>query len=375
VALSRRWGGGGEIQRLHAEYAIDLALYENSYKEALKKKQRPTDPKPQEPRRNSYYTNDSSLEALCLIMRDNERGVLFHADEVVPFLQHLDRPENGTLRGFWLKAWGGMESHNAHRVVRGFIPVKHACLSFLGTAQPSTVAEYTRRAITGVGDNGMIQRFGLLVWPDISPDWEDHDREEASDPFVWETFKRLDQASWQDFGAAQGEFDHIPYLRFEPDARALFAEWHGALEQRLRDGSLSPAVETHLSKHRGLAPRLALINHLIDVGRGPVGKVAVARALAWMEYLEAHARRVYDAGSEPGRAAARNILEKIRAGALTSPFAAWDIQRHDWSGLTDAAHIKLGLGVLCAHHWIAESVHATGGRPKTEYHINPRVRP
>jgi putative DNA primase/helicase len=362
-----------EYLALKPDYEIDLAIYEKKRKDAIAKGERPTDPAPKEPRRISYFTNDTSLEALCVLMRDNERGVLFHADEIVAFLQYLDRPENSKMKDFYLKAWAGKEAHNADRIGRGFIPVKVACLSFLGTAQPGTIPEYTRRAVTGAGDNGMIQRFGLMVWPDISPQWVDVDRASLREPVVWEIFKRLDQATPQQLGASQD--DRVPYLRFEPDARAMFAEWHAALENRLRGDGLSPAMLTHLSKYRGLPARLALIIHLIDVGSGPVGKKAVARALAWAEYLEAHAWRAYGAGSEPGRAAARNILAKIRAGALKSPFAAWQIKQNDWSGLTDMTHIKLGLEVLCSHHWLAETVHETGGRPKTEYTVNPRVKP
>jgi len=38
-------------------------------------------------------------------------------------------------------------------------------------------AEYVRRAVSGgAGDDGLIQRFGFLVWPDEPPTWKNVDR-------------------------------------------------------------------------------------------------------------------------------------------------------------------------------------------------------
>ena len=54
---------------------------------------------------------------------------------------------------------------------------------------------------------------------------------------------------------------------------------------------------SHVAKYRSLMPSLALIGHLIDgVAGGPTGPVsggAAARAVAWCEYLQGHARRLY----------------------------------------------------------------------------------
>jgi hypothetical protein len=47
----------------------------------------------------------------------------------------------------------------------------------LGSTQPGRISEYLLQAIRGGrGDDGLIQRFGLLVWPDISGEWKHVDR-------------------------------------------------------------------------------------------------------------------------------------------------------------------------------------------------------
>ena len=92
------------------------------------------------------------------------------------------------------------------------------------------------------------------------------------------------------------------------------------------------------------------------------------------EYLEAHAARLYAAGAEPARAAAKAILTKIRAGALKDGFTARDVCRNHWSGLANPDHVELGLTLLCDHDWIEANPVETGGRPKVEYTINPKEK-
>jgi putative DNA primase/helicase len=363
---------------LQKEYEFEAEIYKAKRSASVKKGQRLADPEPAEPAQRRYFTNDSTYEKLCEILRDNPSGTLLHRDEVVSLLRYLDREENSQSRGFYLTAWSGTQRYDSDRIGRGAIHVKHACISVLGTTQPGTISEYVRRATTGGrGDDGMIQRFGLAAWPDTSPEWKNVDRYPLKEPrdAVWEAFRRLDAATPDGLGAAKGEFDRIHWLRFTPEAQAEFELWREKLEARVRSGELHPAIESHIAKYRGLIPRLALITHLIDVGKGPVGHAAVLRALMWVEYLEAHALRLYGAGAEPGRAAARAILSKLRAGALKDRFTARDVHRPRWAGLDDHEHVQLGLDLLRDHDWIVPIELETGGRPRVEYAINPRGLP
>src|SRR5262249_28654211 len=155
---------------------------------------------------------------------------------------------------------------------RGHRHVKAVCLSLLGNTQPARISEYVRRANAGgAGGDGLIQRFGLLVWPDASPDWRNVDEypDSAARQAAWQVFERvsiMDEAAALKAGALKGEFDKFPYLRFDDDAQADFLVWRTDLEKRVRSGELSPALEGHLAKYRKLVPGLALINHIADNG-------------------------------------------------------------------------------------------------------------
>jgi hypothetical protein len=329
---------------------------------------------PDGPKARRYVVNDTTYEALGEILADNPNGVLTARDELVSLLKTLDREEYCAARGFFLTAWNGTSPYVFDRILRGKTHIEAACLSLLGSTQPGRIAEYVRRATDGgSGDDGLIQRFGLLVWPDQEPEWRETDRYPNSDARIsaWATFERLDKLDPNAVSAERDQFEALPFLRFDGDAQGMFSEWHYDLERRLRGGGMPPALESHLAKYRKLVPAIALINHLADGGTGPIPTPALARALAITEYLETHASRAYGAGGMSEAATAKAILARIRKGELQDGFAARDLRRREWSGLTDTGQIKAGLELLADYDWVAPRMVETGGRPRGEYAINP----
>ena len=100
------------------------------------------------------------------------------------------------------------------------------------------------------------------------------------------------------------------------------------------------------------------------------------RALAFAEYLESHANRIYSSGMEGETAAAGTILRHIRAGTLADGFTARDILRHGWAHLSDREQIEMGLSLLGDLDYVAAqepTIRPQGGRPKVTYAINPLV--
>ena len=225
---------------------------------------------PEEPKAKRYVVSDATYEALGVILADNPNGVLAHRDELISLLRTLDREEFAAARGFFLTAWNGTTGYTFDRIIRGVTHIEAACVSMLGSTQPGRLAEYVRRATAGgAGDDGLIQRFGLLVWPDQSPEWRDVDRypNSAARDAAWTTFERLDQLTPDAVEAERDTFEPIPFLRFEPAAHAAFSEWRAGMELRLQAGEMGAALESHVAKYRKLVPALALIAHLADDGR------------------------------------------------------------------------------------------------------------
>lgn len=330
---------------------------------------------PEAPAPRRFIAIDSTYEALGTLLASNPNGVLAFRDELISLLRTLDREEQAAARGFYLSAWNGTGSYTFDRIVRGLTHIDAACLSMLGSTQPGRLAEYIARAVSGgSGDDGLIQRFGLLVWPDGDGAWHNVDRYpiSAARDRAWDTFKRLSEADPAAAGAIKGEFDNIPFLRFDAAAQGLFLEWRSDLEGRLRGEAMHGALKSHLAKYRKLVPSLALLNHMADDGEGAVSETALARAIAFSIYLESHARRAYGSGRQIEVDAGKAILARIRKGDLADGFSARDILQKDWSNLSNKEQVEAGLHLLDDLDWLRSQKLDTGGRPKIVFHVNPR---
>jgi Protein of unknown function (DUF3987) len=334
---------------------------------------------PEAPKNRRYVANDCTYEALGEILADNPNGVLAHRDELVSLLKTLDREEYAPARGFLLSAWNGTSGYTFDRIIRGRTHIEAACVSLLGSTQPGRLAEYVRRAVSGgAADDGLIQRFGMLVWPDGSTDWTNVDRypDSAARQRAWSTFERLDKLTADEIEADRDQFDAIPFLRYDDEGQKVFEDWRSKLEGRVRSADLHPALESHLAKYRKLVPSLALICSLADGGARTINEHSVLRALAFADYLESHARRCYAAGSEAETATAKAILSRIHKGDLVDGFTCRDVHRQGWSNLSEPDQVQSGLNLLVDCDWLSSEALITGsvgGRPKTVYRINPRA--
>ena len=338
---------------------------------------------PREPLAVRFRTNDSTYEAVGELLVANPTGILIERDELVSLLKYLDREEQAVARGFYLTGWSGLHPYTFDRIGRGQRHIDAVCIGVLGNTQPSRLGEYVRRAnADGAGGDGLIQRFGLMVWSEPLGEWRNVDRypDSSARESAWRAFSRIAELDFNaalKIGGHKGPFDKIPFLRFDEAAAAEFLEWRNDFEARLRGGEMSAALEGHIAKYRKLVPAIALINHLADGREGDVGLEPLLKSLALSKYLETHARRVYSAADAAELAAAKAILARIRAKALSDGFTARDIQRHGWSGLTDRGPIQLGLDLLVDLDHLAEmgGNRGYGGRPKVTYAINPASKP
>ena len=340
-------------ERACKAHKIKTAAFEKQYQKALEKGEvaelKDAGPEPTPPQKRRYRIIDATYEALGEILVDNPNGVLAYRDELIALLKPLDREENATARGFYLSAWSGKQAYEFDRIGRGNVRIEAACLSVFGTTQPGKLSSYVQKATSDSGNDGMLQRFSLLVWPDerkgdgafVSRDPDDGARADAEQAFLLaDRFGAPDP-----FGDAASFFDDdgVTYLRFDAEAQAVFEGWYNALERRLRSDEWPSHLREHFSKYRGLVPKLAMIDHVTDGRTGDVGLVSVRKAIAFAAYLETHAVRAYGAGPQGEVEAAKTILAHIKNGGLKREgFTAREIYRARWKGL-DKERANLAL--------------------------------
>lgn len=335
-----------------------------------------------EPVQRRLIVNDCSVEALGELLRVNEWGLLAYRDELAGLLESMTREGQEGARAFYLSAWNGDSSHTSDRIGRGLgLVIPRVCLSLLGGIQPGKLQSIVRSATEGGGgDDGLLQRFQLAVWPDSVPDWRNVDRwpDSAHRQAAGELFDRLH--------ALPIPMGDAPAWRFSPEALAVFVEWRTEFEKRIRGEDLHPAMVSHLAKYRKLVPALALIFALVDNpqgsadGRpGQVQETELLRALAWSEYLERHAERIYAAATMPETGAAMALLRRIRSGDLVGEFTPRVIVKRGWGQLKTSEDVRKACQLLADYQWLRKAVRKSGdekgrGRSSEVWSVNPSAQ-
>lgn len=333
------------------------------------------------PTERRYVANDSTVEKIGELLNQNPRGLLLLRDELSGWLRNLDKHGREGDREFYLETWNGTGRYTYDRIGRGTLHVEAITLSILGTIQPAKLRSYVTSAIqSDSGDDGLIQRFQVSVWPDAQGEWKNVDRWPDRDARerAYNIFAALDKLDTASIRATQDDGE-IPALRFADKAQALFDAWRDKLETRLRSPELepTPAFESHLTKYRSLMPSLALIFHLTELvnggAGGPVSLDAAQLAAAWCDFLEAHARKIYAPELQSEVTAAHALAQKIKAGLIEDGSPVRDIYRPQWSGLAAPEQVMSGLEVLQEHGHLRLEQQETGGRPADVVRLHPKL--
>jgi len=339
---------------------------------------------PDAPVLRRYKTNDSTVEKLGELLRENPTGLLVLRDEMVGLIATMEREGREGERAFFLEGWNGNQNFDTDRIGRGHISIPNLCLSIFGGIQPDKLTVYLEQAAHALANDGMLQRFQVLVYPDPRRwEWRDRAPDKAARDAAYSVFERLadfDPVTW---GAAPvDDFAKFPWFCFDEEAQAVFIEWSEDLHRGRLPSEEEPIIRQHLAKFDKLFPALALIFHLVEGAahgvRGPVKKEAALRAAAWCEFLEAHARRCYGLLKDDGLRAAQALAAKLDCGALEDGFTLRDVRRNQWRNLTEDKAIQAALDWLEDEDWLrGEASGGTGpgsGRRTVRYGINPAVK-
>jgi putative DNA primase/helicase len=368
-------------QRAEQEFQNELELEEEEdkawrvqfQKAAKADKERPKKPEStlERPVPRRLMTNDATFEMLHHLLSENPAGLFVVRDELTGWLAGLERQGREQERGFFLECWDGNSPFTIDRIGRGTIHVPHVCVSLFGGIQPARLRDYLADALReGPSNDGLIQRFQLLVWPNMPPQWKYIDRQPDT--------QALERAAKIYRRVAALDAAKPLRLQFDGEAQILFEQWLTDLEQRIRRDELSPHMQAHLAKYRSLMPSLALLFALADGQMESVPLSQTRLACDWCDYLETHANRVYASQARPEHLAAIALSKRLARGWKRSEgfFTARDIYRNQWSGLDSPDTVRGALLVLEEYGWVRRGIGRdgkSGGRPSEIFSRNPRI--
>ena len=330
---------------------------------------------PLEPKCKRYKTQDATTEKIGELIKDNPQGILIYRDELNGWLNSLRKQGREPDRAFYMEGHSGKEGWDVDRIGRGSLEVPPMSFSIFGSIQPGPISKYVYDSLKGgIDDDGFLQRFQVVVWPDPLNDWNlvPSSPIEPLEQTVFEIFEFLDSLQFDE----QQKPIIIP---FSSNAQLLFDKWQGDWEVKTRKGNLPEHLESHLGKYKKLIAALALIfEHLhISVEADfpiEVSKSSLETAIIWIDYFESHAIRLYNCGLNKVSKAAQDLLHKIAGEKLQLPFTARDVYYgNHWSGLSNSEQVNEVLNFLVEKGFLgSKQVQTNGGRPTIKYWIHPK---
>jgi hypothetical protein len=90
-------------------------------------------------------------------------------DELVGLLASWDKQGREGDRDFYLEGWNGCNDFDTDCIGRSSICTPDHCLSIFGGIRPDKLTAYLEQAAHALANDGMLQRFQLLVYPDHPP--------------------------------------------------------------------------------------------------------------------------------------------------------------------------------------------------------------
>jgi len=272
--------------------SIDSKYY-SQYCDALRAFQREDKLAEHKPVAKQLVVNDTTIEALVNILKDNPSGVLYHKDELMGWINDLTRYNKGSAEQQWLSIYSDQSIRINRKKDDQHLLIKHPFVNVIGGIQPDVLPGLYKE---DRGANGFTSRIAFSFPDDTTrrvSTLEMNTRlSEEYDNFI-ERFQFIERLPIK-----EGVQPSI-VLPFTSKAQQRFYEWdEDFVNHRLNMPGISPSIKGVVSKLEALMPRLALVFAFIDRLAVPiieptaVDLIATEKAIQLTEYFYAHYLKV-----------------------------------------------------------------------------------
>ena len=352
-------------------YEIALAAWKKS-----KGKGDPPE-KPKEPVPWRCVCDDTTIEALAVLLLQNWRGLLMARDELAGWFGGFDRYAQGKGGDVakWLEMFGGRPVMVDRKTGdRKTIYIPRAAVSVTGGIQPVTLQRALGRAYF---ENGLASRLLLACPPRRVKRWSEKEIAPAVEDAVATIFDCL--YSLEPIMGDDGE-PEPGIVRLSREAKRVWATFYNehAREHVALTGDLSAAW----SKLEGYAARLALVVHQVRCSVGDptldgvdvVDEMSVAAGVALSRWFGQETRRAYAILAETDTDRQRRGLVELvqrRGGSATVRELMRSSNAYRTSEASEqalASLVQSGLG-----RWEDVGATSKGGRPTRCFTLADRI--
>jgi putative DNA primase/helicase len=280
------------------EYREAKKAYEEQRADRRGEDEEDTDEEQQpKPTLKRTVVEDTTVEALSVVLEENPRGVLLARDELSAFVRGMDQYKNhrGSDRQFYLSTWSNSAVSVDRKNLEEPIILATPFVGVVGSIQPGVLPELIANRQGREGD-GFLDRF-LFSYPEpMLSRWSDEEISLEAVLAVRWLYVRLREdlpLEHNDNG------DPRPReVRLSGEALDRFREEVDALREEMEEPDFSNVLRGPWSKLEAYLARLSLVLAMARVVRGParlerVELEDVEGATSLVEYFKAHARRAY----------------------------------------------------------------------------------
>jgi hypothetical protein len=324
------------------KYEADLKEYEAKAKDAKKNNERPPD-KPAKPRLSRQTVDDATAESLAPILKENPRGVVMVADELIGWVGRMNCYREGGKRAdrqFWLSAWSGKTTTIDRKKTHDLGPIRihKPFIGVIGGLTPDKLPTLRGdRARQRVEQDGFLDRL-LLSYPAELPAAEENWRDISEDTSkqladVFARLRTLEMVPVQDGLVVRGRRPHL--VKLSPAGRAVWQQFTRELAAQRNADDFPRHLAGPWAKFRGYCARLALIVHFLRWACGEVGSdtadvdaESMKRAACLINYFKGHAAKVYGTiDADPRIADARQVLRWLESHPDPAVFSRRDVHQ------------------------------------------------
>ena len=283
-----------------SEFKVKKAEYEHELREwkadcqRARKDSEAEPPPPVETTMERVYADDTTVEALVVILEVNPRGILNYKDELTGWIAGLDQYKGGGKgndRQFWLSIHTNTPVVVDRKSRQGDpVYLDRPFVTLAGGIQPAMLPK-----LGGSMEDGLLDRF-LFAYPHHSQtDLSEIELEPGTEVAFANLYDSLCSLRMIE-DVATGLY-HPKVIPMSPEAKRRFKEIHDSIGRESRQAGFPARLRGVWAKMRGYLARISLILALCRCAEGreveQVEEEDVENAAKIITYFQVHARRVY----------------------------------------------------------------------------------
>ncbi len=276
--------------RLGVAYADEYAEYEQEFEQWQRSKAKDKGPPPKKPKQPRVMVENTTIEALSDILKDNEQGVLAFHDELSGWFGSMDvygKAGSSKDRALWLEAYNGGPKR-IDRVTRGHLFVPNWSVSLLGGIQPDVFS----RIVSKLDSDGLLQRFMVVIGHNAK---DDIDRQ-ADQRIIQDYADLIEDLQRLRPNSSEGEV-----YRLSDEAQEIRKAFMIGIKGLIQSRAVPDPMVGYLGKWEGLFARLLCVYHMVDAvihHKRPADLIEGETAMTVASFMECllfpHARQFYE---------------------------------------------------------------------------------